>query len=148
MKGRTKKEKSARRLYLKAERLWKEYCFLRDGHECQVKKNRPDIAVPHAGPLQIDHFISRQNKHLFFETSNGTVVCGSCNRYKKFKFKSIDRVIDDIVMEREGEEKYNEMVAIDQTKAPNPHWKRIYWLEDVVKDIEGKLERLKYMVAK
>lgn len=143
MKGKTKSEKSARKLYLKAERLWKEYCFLRDGEECKVKRYFPHLNITHSNVYQVDHAISRRNKHLFFETSNGTVVCSSCNQAKGFKNKSVDRAIDQIVIDREGLERFNEMVRLDQSQTPNHEWGKVYWLETVVKGLEEKVEKLK-----
>lgn len=143
MKGKTKSQKSARKLYLKAERLWKEYAFLRDGRECKVRRYFPYIATDHIDILHVDHCISRANKHLFFETANATIICGKCNQLKGYKVKSIDEAVRKIVIDREGLEKYEEMVRLDQTKGPNIHWGKIYWLEEVVKDLEEKVSKLK-----
>jgi len=129
----------ARKLEIECERLWKEICFERDGDRvCQVKKHFPTIGINHAGPLQVDHCITRKNKHFFFDSRNGTVVCGSCNRAKHYKQKSIDRAIDDIVRQREGEEWFLNAVKVDQTMQPNVGWKKVWWLEEQLKILQQK----------
>ncbi len=132
----------ARKLYLKAERLWKEYCFLRDGNDCQVQKYHPEVDIAHEGHLQVDHCITRANKHLYFDVKNGTVVCGSCNRAKGFKNMSVGRVIDQIVKDREGSY-FEYMVGLDKRKHANTDWGKVWWLEDVVKTLEDKLADLR-----
>ena len=129
----------ARKLEIQCERLWKETCFERDGDRCMVQKHHPTIDIAHAGPLQVDHCITRKNKHYFFDPRNGTVVCSSCNRAKHYKQKSVDRAIDDIVREREGEEAFGTMVINDQTKKPNHGWKKVWWLEEQLAMLEDSL---------
>ena len=130
------KAKIARKLYLKAEKLWKEFCHLRDGEGCMVQKRFPEIPVSHSQIYQIDHFISRQNKKLFFDVRNGTRVCSSCNQAKHYDNKAIDLAINQIVLEREGSQAVEEMV---NTRGPNLDWKRIYWLEEVAVGLETKM---------
>lgn len=130
-----KKVTFARKLYLKAERLWKEVCFLRDGKECQVKKHFPQIKVRHTHIMQVDHCFSRADKNLFFNPHNGTVVCSACNQNKHYKNKGIDKAIDLIVMRREGEV-YGQMMDIHQTHPPNWEFKKVWYLERVVKELE------------
>lgn len=140
------KAKIARKLFLKAERLWKEFCHTRDGEGCQVQKNFPDLKVPHSSIYQIDHFVSRQNKRLFFDVRNGTRVCSSCNGAKNWgRYKSVDMAINQIVIAREGSKSVEEMV---NTSGPNLDWKRIYWLEAVVSDLEQKVADIKGMCEK
>ena len=132
----------ARKLEIQCETLWKEICFLRDGHQCMVQKLFPTIDICHAGALQIDHCITRRNKHFFFNHRNGTVVCSSCNRAKHYKQKSIDRAIDTIVSDREGSY-FDHMVRVDQTMEPNHGWKKAWWLEEQLEILEAELCRLK-----
>lgn len=136
----------ARKLEIQCENLWKEICFLRDGHQCMVAKLFPTIDLHHAGPLQIDHCITRKNKHFFFDHRNGTVVCSSCNRAKHYKQKSVDRAIDLIVKEREGSY-YDYMVKVDQEMKPNNGWKKVWWLEEQVEMLESALESLRRSVS-
>ena len=134
-----RKKSHIKELEDRAAELWKDVCFQRDGRECMVKKYYPEIDLHHAGPLQVDHCITRANKHLFFESRNGTVVCSSCNRAKHFKQKSIGRAIDDIVKKREGKF-FNLMVKIDQRMTPNIGWKKIWWLEEIITQLEKELK--------
>ena len=135
-----KKVTRARKLYLKAERLWREVCFLRDGRECQVKKHFPQIRIQHTDVLQVDHCFSRADKNLFFNPHNGTIVCSACNRAKAFKQKAIDKAIDKIVMDREGEV-YGQMMDVHQTHLPNWEFKKVWYLEKVVRELEEYKER-------
>ena len=131
----------ARKLEIQCETLWKEICFLRDGRQCMVQKLYPTIDILHAGALQVDHCITRRNKYFFFDHHNGTVVCGSCNRAKHYKQKSVDRAINEIVQERD-EEYYDYMVGVDQTMAPNNGWKKVWWLEEQLEALKAELLRL------
>ena len=133
----------ARKLEIKCENLFKDICFLRDGYQCQVQKHYPTIDIHHAGPLQVDHCITRKNKWFFFDPRNGTVVCGSCNRAKHYKQKSIDRAIDNIVRQREGEDAFLRMVSVDQEMKPNPGWKKVWWLEEQLLALEKLLDEQK-----
>lgn len=130
-------------LQKKAEKLWKEIAILRDGRECQVKKHYPNINIHHSSVFQVDHFISRKNKHLFLDTSNATVVCSSCNQAKKYKLKSVDIAIQEIVKRREGEDIYNRMIECDMTMGPNVNWSKVWWLEeqiDILESIKKEME--------
>lgn len=142
-KKKTAKEKEYRKLYLKAERLWKEIAFFRDGKQCMVQKHFPEIDIKHAGYLQADHCFSRANKNLFFHPKNGTIVCATCNRAKHYKSKSVDRAIDTIVRVREGEEEFKEMVLTDQRKSICKGWGKIWWIEEVVEELENYFENLR-----
>ena len=134
--------KKVKTLQNKALRLWKEICFLRDGRECQVKKDFPFIRITHTNILQIDHCISRGNKHFFIDTRNGTVVCSACNYTKKFKLKSIDRAVDYIVKKRVGKVQFQAMVALDQTMEPNHNWSQVWYLEDEIEKLEKEKQQL------
>ena len=131
-----KKLTPVRKLFLKAERLWKECAFLRDGRECQVKKSYPLINVNHSDILQIDHCIPRADKNFFFDLRNATVVCANCNGCKKWLRYGVHHAIEQIVINREGGEVYGDMMDIHQRGTPNEHWGKIWWLEIVVRDLE------------
>ena len=131
-----------RKLYLKAERLWKECSFLRDGRECQVKKLRPLVNVTHNDVLQTDHWIPRADKNYFFDIRNATVVCSTCNMHKKNNVRGVDHAITSIVMEREGGEIAGIMLETHQAGTPNEHWGKIWWLETVVRDLDTSKELL------
>ena len=68
---------------------------------------------------------------------NGCVVCSACNAAKGFNRKSIARAIDEIVISREGQEKFDEMVAIDRQKKANPNFRKIWYLEEVIERLEN-----------
>ena len=142
MKKKLTKPKQIKKLEKRAGELWREICFLRDGRMCQVQKDYPNIDIYHAGYLQVDHCITRGNKHFFFDPRNGTIVCGTCNRAKCYKQKSIDRAIDEIVRKREGDEWFDEAVRVDQSMAPNMKWKKIWWLEEIIEGLEKTLKEM------
>ena len=131
-----KKVTSARKLYLKAERLWKECALLRDGPACQVKKLRPAVNVTHSETLQVDHWITRADKNFFFDIRNATMVCSTCNMHKKNHVRGVDHAITSIVMDREGGEAAGMMMEIHQSGTPNHHFKKVWWLEKVIEDLE------------
>ena len=137
-----KKTSEVKKLQNKALKLWKDVCFLRDGGECQVRKEFPFIQIHHTDIIQIDHCISRNNKHFFIDPRNGTTVCSACNYAKKYKLKSIDRAIDYIVKKREGKHIFESMVKLDQSMTTNDNWKNIEWLEYEIKKLEQKRQLL------
>jgi len=134
--------KAAKKLYNKAHRLWKEVCFLRDGKECQVKKHFPEINITHTNVIQVDHGISRANKHFFFDTRHATPVCSACNYAKKFKLKSVDRAIDELITRRIGYDAFQEMVFQDKSGSPNLAWGKVWWLEGVVEHLQNLKKEL------
>lgn len=134
------KLKSIKSLQKKAESLWKEACLLRDGEACRVKIHFPEIKMSHSDVYQVDHCISRQNKHTFLEVANGTVVCSSCNLAKNMKNKSVDRAINEIVIKREGQDIYNRMVELDQSCGANFNWSKRWWLEEQIKILEDLIK--------
>lgn len=131
-----------KQLQRKAERLWKEVIALRDGRVCMVQLKFPHITISHTQTYQADHCFTRANKLLFLDPANGTMVCSACNCAKNWKNKSVDMAIDDIVRSREGEEKFNEMRRINETKSANLNWGKIWWLEEQIEFLEG--EKSKY----
>lgn len=132
---------SIKSLQKKAESLWKQACLLRDGPLCRVKIHFPELKIRHTDTCQVDHGISRQNKHTFLDVANGTVVCSSCNMAKNNKNKSVSRAIDWIIIKREGQDKFDEMVRIDQSCGANTNWSKRWWLEDQIKTLEGLVEK-------
>jgi hypothetical protein len=87
--------------------------------------------------LQVDHCFTRANKHLFYEPSNSTVVCSSCNALKHYHLKSVDRAIDDIVRMREGEYKFSQLKDIDFKSTPNLEFNDIGWIEKQIDMLEN-----------
>lgn len=125
------KQKTNKLLQKECGCLWKEIIELRDGKRCMVKVLFPEIAVGHTTIYQADHCFTRANKFLFFDVCNGTMVCSGCNMAKHYDSKSVKRAIDMIVYEREGKEKFDEMLACDMHKSANHDWNKVWWLEEV-----------------
>ncbi len=136
-KKKRKKSSPLKKLQKEGEQAWKDACHKRDGERCMVWEYYPDAGLTHTDIFQVDHCFSRENKNLFLEVANGTVVCSSCNMLKGFGQKSVARLIDDIVKEREGEAKFLEMRAIDLEKKPCENWKNMVWLENKIKELKG-----------
>lgn len=134
------KQPTIKSLKKRAENLWKQVCYKRDGLECKVQKYFPEIQIAHSDCYQVDHCIGRANKLLFLDPRNGTVVCSSCNSAKNNKMKSVSRAIDMIVKTREGLKVFDEMVALDMAKSSNPDWSRRWWLEDQIATLESYLK--------
>ena len=131
------------RLKDEAEKLWKECCFARDGRECQVKVNYPDLKIKHTNIMQVDHCIGRKCSELKFAVPNGSVICSSCNRMKHYQQKSVHRLVDEIVEKREGKELFNKMKQIDMRKGAFTEFSKVYWLEMTINNLKKKLEHLK-----
>jgi hypothetical protein len=124
-----------KKLQSKCERLWKLACDLRDGDGCQVQKHFPNSGLVHSDTYPIDHCFTRADKNLFVEIANGTKVCSNCNWLKNLDKKSVGRLIDQIVIKREGQEKYDEMKTIN-LRGGESQWKNIFWLEEKIKELE------------
>lgn len=134
-----------RKLFLKAERLWKETAFIRDGRICQVARYFGYHTLQHSEILQVDHFITRGDKNLFFDPRNSTVVCSNCNGAKKWKTGGVEEKIRKIVMDREGGEVVGSMVEVHMAQSPNLEWKNPEWLE---KSVIPMLEEYKLSLTK
>lgn len=124
-----KKVTPYRKLFLKAERLWKEIAFLRDGRGCQVALHFGANGLPHSEIYQVDHFITRNDKNLFFNPQNSTVVCSNCNAAKSWRSGGVEEMIRKIVMDREGGLAVGLMLDIHMSHQPNLNWKSAEWLE-------------------
>lgn len=138
-----KKLPSISKLKTRAENLWKEIAFLRDGNSCQVWKKFPSILVSHTNILQVDHVFSRKDKNLFLSISNSLVICSGCNMNKHYQNKSVHRAVDQIVAKREGLEKFQEMKRINESMKPNVNFSKRWWLEDQIKSLTIVRDNLK-----
>lgn len=125
-----------KKLQSKAEKLWKEYCYIRDGKQCWVRLRFPNIKTKHTNIYQVDHCFSRSNKELFLDVANGTVVCSSCNLNKKYN-DAIRLAINDIVMQREGLNVWNRMREVASGRGGFPRWRNILWLEEQINILES-----------
>lgn len=131
-----KKKSKVQKLKDKANDLWKEACFLRDGRECQVKRYFPHLG-PHSEILQVDHMISRKNTFLIYEPKNGTVVCKVCNGSKHWRPKGpVDQAIEEIRIMIEGQEKVDQMYALERSGKPNLDFSQVWYLEKIIEGLK------------
>jgi hypothetical protein len=70
-------------------------------------------------------------------------VCGSANQAKHYKLKSADECIRAIVIKREGQAFWDEMVAFNMSKEPFKDWGKVWWLEEQVEKLETILKLYK-----
>lgn len=129
-------------LQRKAEDLWRQFAYKRDGRECQVKKYYPELTLTHSPVLQVDHFFPRADKNLFFDTSNTTVVCANCNYLKSCGSRQstqIQMALQQIVLRREGEKKFYEMCETNNQGIPNREWGREDYFRGIIQGLEEKL---------
>lgn len=101
-----------KKLMTTAENLWKEVCRLRDGEKCAY------CGVGKEAVLQVDHAFSRTNSALFFDVRNGTTLCKSCHFKKSKNLQNFPRLIDRIVISREGAEWFGEAEAVAMSLKP------------------------------
>ncbi len=135
------KKNVRKRLQKEVESKWKEYCHKRDGDGCQVQKHFPKLDFPHSEVYQIDHCFPRANKELFILASNGTKVCSNCNFSKQWN-KALDLAINDIVIKREGLDKFEYMRSVASQRGAFLLWKSIAWLERQISILEEMTEEL------
>lgn len=106
-----RKQKSVlKKLKTTAENLWKEVCRLRDGEKCAYCESTVI--------LQVDHCFSRMNSKLFFDVRNGTTLCKSCHFKKSKNLQNFPRLIDRLVIAREGAEWFGEAEVISMDLKP------------------------------
>lgn len=132
-------------LFNKAQRLWKEYAHKRDGKGCMIAKVYPDLNLKHSNVFQVDHFFPRGDKNLFFDTGNATVICSICNYLKSNGSTDSTQIflaLREIVLRREGEDKFMEMAEIHARRKANLDWMREYWLEAIITDLEKRTAKL------
>jgi len=142
-KRKIKKLPSIKSLQNKAEKLWKEVCFLAQGRGCSVKRSYPEYGLKHDNVLQVDHCFSRNNKFLFLEPANGTVVCEVCNWHKSHCQFGVEKLIDQIVLRREGYNKFHDMLRVAVTGGPNKNWSKRWWLIEKIAELTSmKVELL------
>ncbi len=125
-----------KKLHNRASKLWKGVCYNRDGKRCMVGKYYPSLKIEHTNIFQVDHGITRSCKWTFYMPENGTVICSGCNMAKGFNNKSIGRAVDKIIIMREGQDKFDEMVSLDQCKKGFPHFNHVWWLEEQIRLLE------------
>lgn len=143
-KPKRKKVTPYRKSFLKAERIWKEIAFTRDGRFCQVLRYYDHAGLQHSQIYQVDHCFPRGDHNLFFHPKNGTVVCSTCNASKSWKTGAVEERIREIVRGREGGMEFGLMLEMHLSHQPNLNWKDPEWLEKkVIPELEAYLEDLK-----
>lgn len=147
MKKIRKKKSIIKRLQNKCLNLAKEICKLRDNNECQLHKHYPSIGLKCAGYLQADHGITRACKKYFTDPRNLTWVCGSSNLAKHRKKKSADECIRKIIVDREGQDFWDEINHWNMSKKSFKEWSNPVWLEEHKKKLEDELIDLEVKVA-
>lgn len=113
--GRIRKKRKAKSPIQKAldscEEAWKAACRRRDNDTCQVCKKSNGI-------IQVDHCFSRTCMWLFLDPGNGTTVCSGCHLLKTYKQKAVDKIIDDLVFNREGRDWWQAAMALAKSMKP------------------------------
>jgi hypothetical protein len=140
---KTAYEKLYIKFFNKAEKLWKEIAFLRDGRQCQVQKRFPNTPITHSEVLQVDHWVTRNDHNLFFNPCNSLVVCSVCNGSKGWNQGPARELINIIVRDRE-QANAGLMLEIHMSHQPNILWKDVEWLEkQVIPMLEDYKQKLK-----
>src|SRR3990167_5164953 len=102
---------SIKGLQLKLEHRLRDWVIKRDGGKCQVCGSRSNLLA--------DHCFSRQVRELFYRPENLTCLCSNCNFQKKMDgTKGITLKVYDIVLFREGNEKFMDMYRIARNLRP------------------------------
>ena len=130
------------KLQKKAFEICRSIVLKRDGLGCQVQKQYPQINVIHTEIMQIDHCFSRANKNLYYDLSNLTCICSSCNMLKGFDSKAIDVAVHEIVRKREGGAIYERMKETAMSRSANVNWGKRWWLEEQITILEEMLKNM------
>lgn len=132
------KKSVLKKLKTTAENLWKEVCRLRD-----VVCRGPEIEENHVcgGYLQVDHAFSRTVGALFLDPRNGTLICQNLHFRKTHGIKGAEKLVDEYVRKREGEEWWAYAKSVCQSK--KPHDWNVIDLEQIV--ISLKEQRAKFL---
>lgn len=94
-----------------------------------------------ADGYEVDHCFSRNNKALFYEISNLTLLCTDCHSHKTYRRYGYDLAIYELVEEREGEKKFNEMRKIDENRGGFPSWQYISFHQGMYEKLTTKLNQ-------
>lgn len=128
-----------------AMKLWKNCVLVRDGYGCMIQKTFPEIPLPHSQIFMADHFYPRGDHNLFYEVSNGTMLCGNCNGNKNngsIYSTTLQMAVKEIVYRREGQKKFDEMYQIHISRKPNHDFDRPWYLEAVIKELSDRMEMI------
>lgn len=142
--GKTVKQER-KGLKRKAEDLWRAIAHKRDGKGCQIQKVFPDLNLTHSDQMQVDHFYPRADKNLFFHPSNSTVLCSTCNYLKSNgspQSTIINMAVKEIVLRREGAERFEWMFQVNNKREPNREWGRAHYLQAIIEALETHLSQI------
>ena len=89
--------------------------------------------------LQVDHCFSRNNKKLFYDIRNLTVLCELCHSHKTYRRKAMDLRVYEIVEAREGVKVFNELRRIDEGITAFPEWQYMWYHEEQNERLGGLL---------
>ena len=92
--------------------------------------------------LQVDHCFSRNNKKLFYDIRNLTVLCEDCHSHKTYRRKSMDLRIYELVEAREGSKVFNEFRKIDEGITAFPEWQYKWYHEEQFERLSRLKEKL------
>lgn len=95
--------------------------------------------------LQVDHCFSRNNKKIFYDIRNLTVLCENCHSHKTYRRKSMDLRVYELVERREGALAFAEMRCIDEGITAFPDWQLKWYHEEMNETLRKKLEEIKGM---
>lgn len=81
--------------------------------------------------LQVDHFISRKNRSVFFDIRNLTTLCARCHLLKTWGHNGHPQEVHKIVESREGKEVINELII--RSKKPRKYecWELDAYIEEL-----------------
>ena len=130
--------KERKKLMRHAEDLWRAVAHKRDGEGCQIAKVFPELNLRHSNQIQVDHFFPRADKNLFFEPANATVLCSVCNYLKSNgspQSTIINMAVKEIVLRREGKDKFEEMYQINNSRQPNREFHKEYYLAEICRKL-------------
>ena len=105
---------------------------LRDGNTCSLCDSPYE--------LQVDHCFSRMCRELYYDTSNLTLLCGSCHTLKSFNKKDKILEVFEHVEAREGLGKFSQMRAIARSHRPFKDWSKRAYQEEIKENLTKQLE--------
>ncbi len=93
--------------------------------------------------LQVDHCFSRNDKELFYEITNLTVLCESCHNHKTYRRRAMDLKVYEHVEAREGSNEFNRLRKINETLGAYPDWQYMWFHQEKHEWLTNKLLSLR-----
>lgn len=128
-----KKKSKAQKLRDKAWELCKKIVSERDGRKCQICHDTEN-------QLQLDHCFSRKISRIHYDIANLGFLCATCHCHKSFENNSNKYRVYELTRKREGNKKFEEMMAIADEMGAFPEINRVWWLEELIETLEEQLE--------